>query len=85
MDGFQVAKKVPVSDLVKEGDIEENVFLEFCEKNNIGLPKSIKKSKLPNRRITPFTDYGNNRDYGNSRCGGNDTPPNRPDYGSSRC
>jgi hypothetical protein len=79
-----------VSDLVKEGDIEESVFLDFCEKNGIGgdVPKSSKKSKLPpiNRRITPFTDYDNtpNRDYGNSRCGGGDTP-NRTDYGSSRC
>lgn len=84
-----------VSDLVREGDIEEIVFLSFCEKNGIGgdAPKSGKKSKLPpitklppiNRRITPFTDYDTpNRDYGNSRCGGSDTP-NRPDYGSSRC
>lgn len=80
-----------VSDLVKEGDIEEGVFLDFCEKNGIGGDsKPDKKSKLPpivpiKRRISPFTDYDTpNRDYRNSRCGGDDTP-NRPDYGTSRC
>jgi len=76
-----------VSDLVREGDIEESVFLSFCEKNGIGdgVPRSSKKSLNKKRIISPFGDFGNtNRDYGNSRCGGNDTP-NRPDYGSSRC
>lgn len=49
------------SDLVSEGDIEESVFMKFCDKNGIDVPKSVKKSK-----IKPFDGFNSSRDRGYS-------------------
>ncbi len=81
-----------VMNLVREGDIEESVFMKFCDDNDIESSKE--GSKLPPiekiKRKVKDTEVKPFRDYSRSWCDSDPQPPKTfpkdiDRYGSSSC
>lgn len=56
---FEVKFINSVMDLVSEGDIEDNVFIQFCKDNKIGGELGYGSTTKKSNEVKPFRDYGN--------------------------